>query len=158
MSVIVTKSTEETQKIAFELAKDILNKPHEEGSALVLALDGVLGAGKTTFTQGFADGLSITEVVTSPTFLILKEYNIVQSLKSKVKSNDKTFTKFYHIDCYRLKDENDIEDIGLHEVLKNPENIVLIEWAGNIKKSLPKEYIKIKFYYISENKRKISIM
>ena len=152
MSITVTKSSEETQKLAFELAKDTLSVPNKEKTAVVFALDGILGAGKTTFTQGFSKGLGVEEDITSPTFLILKEYDM-----HKHKLSGGSFKNFYHVDCYRLKDEKDVNDIGLLEVFKNPENIVLVEWAGKIKKTLPKKYTKIKFHYISENKRKISI-
>ncbi len=158
MSITITKNTEETKKFASDLAKDLLNKPNKEKNAVVLALEGVLGAGKTTFTQGFAEGLDMKEDITSPTFVILKEYKIkAKSKKSKVKSHDKSLERFYHIDCYRLKDESDLDSIGFFEILKDPKNIILIEWAGKIKKALPKKYTSIKFYYISENKRKISI-
>jgi len=148
MSVVVTKNEKETKDLARNLANDILSDSEKRSSALVLALEGVLGAGKTTFTQGFAEGLNIKEPVTSPTFLILKEYELEEGY---------VFKRFYHVDCYRLKDENDTKDIGLDEILKNPENLILIEWAQKIKKSLPKDIRNIKFFYISENKRKISI-
>ncbi|MEK7452934.1 MAG: tRNA (adenosine(37)-N6)-threonylcarbamoyltransferase complex ATPase subunit type 1 TsaE [Patescibacteria group bacterium] len=151
MNIIITKNSEETRSIASEMAKNILSVQSQDKLAVVIALEGVLGAGKTTFTQGFAEGLGLKDDVRSPTFVILKEYHMELSDKNL------RFKNFYHIDCYRLKDEKDIKDIGLSEILKNPENIILIEWAGNIKKALPKNCIKIKFYYISENKRKISI-
>jgi len=150
MDIIVTKNEDETRDFARDFARDILKIKKENKNATVLALEGILGAGKTTFAQAFAKGLKIKEKVKSPTFLILKEYDIY--------FENSKFKKFYHIDCYRLENENDILDIGLPEILKNPKNLVLIEWAGNIKKAIPKEAVKIKFYYISENKRKIVII
>jgi len=155
MKIVVTKNEQETKEFAKKMASDILNSEIKKKKATVLALEGVLGAGKTTFAQGFAEGLKMKEIVKSPTFLIMKEYKIGEKNKESRIRNE-NFTKFYHVDCYRLKNEEDIESIGLPEILKNPENLVLIEWAGNIKKALPKDCIKIKFYYISENKRKIS--
>ncbi len=149
MRVVITKNEKETKDFAEKMAEDILSIENKKNKATILALEGVLGAGKTTFTQGFASGLQIKEEVKSPTFLIMKEYDL--SFKNS------NFKKFYHIDCYRLEDGNSLGDIGLLEILKKKENLLLIEWAGNIKKILPKDSIKVKFYYISENKRKISI-
>ncbi len=150
MKIVVTKNEQETKEFAEKMASDFLNTENKRKGAAVLALEGVLGAGKTTFAQGFANGLKINEGVKSPTFLIMKEYDI--DFKTS------NFKKFYHIDCYRLEGEGDLDSIGFSEILKNPENLVLIEWAGNIKKALPKDCKKIKFYYISENKRKISVV
>jgi tRNA threonylcarbamoyladenosine biosynthesis protein TsaE len=157
MKIVVTKTETETKDFAMKTAKDILSLGNKKDQATVLALEGVLGAGKTTFAQGFSEGLEIKEAVKSPTYLIMKEYEIKIKNKESEKKN-KIFSRFYHIDCYRLENEEDIGSIGLPEILKNPENLVLIEWAGKIKKALPKDCIKIRFYYISENKRKISIV
>lgn len=159
MSIIFTKNEKETKEFAEKFAKDILEKPYQGKTAFVLALEGVLGAGKTTFAQGFAKGLGIDENdVTSPTFIILKEYNLhkhtVRCQMSDVKCS---FRNFYHMDCYRLENEKDLEGVGLKEILKNPENLVLIEWPEKIKKALPKKLARVKIYYISENKRKISL-
>lgn len=148
--VFVTKNEEETKKLAEKIASDILNSKEKNKGAFVVALEGVLGAGKTTFAKGFAKGLGVLEKETSsPTFVILQEYDLKKTSK---------FKKFYHVDCYRLKNENDVEDIGLSEVINDPENIVLIEWAGKIKNKIPKDAKKIKLYYISENKRKICML
>jgi len=150
MKIIVTKNEQETKEFAKKMASDILNSEAKKDKATVFALEGVLGAGKTTFTQGFAKGLKIKEDIKSPTFLILKEYNL--------DFKNSKFKKFYHIDCYRLEDEDDLDSIGFSEILKDPENLVLVEWAGKIKKVLPKDCIRVRFYYISENKRKISVV
>jgi len=153
MQITITKNEEETKELAKKLAQDVLNDDVERKEALLITLEGNLGAGKTTFTKGFAEGLGISEDVTSPTFLILKEYILPESQKLKAES----YNKFYHMDCYRLEDETGAKDIGLKEVLKDPKNIILVEWPEKIKKALPKKGIKIKFYYISENKRKLAI-
>ena len=145
MKITITKNEKETEAFAGKLAKDILSKKNDK--ATVVALDGVLGSGKTTFTKGFAKELGIKEEITSPTFIILNEYDI----------DTPAFKKFYHIDCYRLKNEEDLNSIGFFDILEDSENIVLVEWAGKIKKVIPKDAVKIKFYYISENKRKISV-
>jgi len=156
MKIEITKNEGETKELAKEIAGDILSSKKKRKKATVVVLEGVLGAGKTTFTQGFAEGLGIKEDVKSPTFLILKEYKLgFKNQESRIKNE--IFKKFYHIDCYRMEDEKDAKDTGIKEALEDPENIVLIEWGERIKKMLPKRCIKIKFYYISENKRKIAI-
>ena len=151
MNIIVTKSAEETKKVAKLFAKDIIGEFQVGKKATIIALVGNLGAGKTTFTQGFAEGLGIKEKIQSPTFVILKEYEIHQHKISK-----SCFKHFYHIDCYRLKNEKDAKTIDLEEIIKNPENLVLIEWAERVKKILPKkQLLTVKFFHINEETRKI---
>ncbi len=143
---LTTHSSKETQKLGVELAKQILTrKPGIR--ALILALYGDLGAGKTTFIQGLAKGLGIEEKILSPTFVVMKRFEI----------QDKIFKNFYHIDCYRLGDEKDLEILGFKEIIQNPENIVAIEWPERVKKILPKKIISIKFKHLGENKRALII-
>ena|SRR3989344_6386201 len=124
MQKITTKNAAETKKFAKDLAKDFL-----EGG--IIALSGELGAGKTTFAQGFAKGLGVEAKIISPTFLIIRQYPI------PVRGNF-----FYHIDLYRLENI-DLKNSGLEEILSNPSNVVLIEWAEKISNNLPKETKKI---------------
>jgi len=142
-----TKSSEETQKIGEALAMEILLSPTSQKTAVVLALSGNLGGGKTTFLQGFAKGLGIKEKILSPTFVIQKRFQI----------NKNNFKNFYHIDCYRLNNEEDVAELGLKEILKNPENIVAIEWPEKIESILPKTAIKIDFKFIDETTREIKL-
>lgn len=98
------------------------------GHATVVALIGELGTGKTTFVQKFAKAYGIKEVVTSPTFVILKKYgNLV------------------HIDAYRLEHAEELQKLGVQELMKNPKNIIFIEWADRVKEILPPETIWINF-------------
>ncbi|MBI2038473.1 MAG: tRNA (adenosine(37)-N6)-threonylcarbamoyltransferase complex ATPase subunit type 1 TsaE [Candidatus Nealsonbacteria bacterium] len=136
--MLISKSTEETQKIAKLLAKKILKFPPR--GAAVLALVGNLGSGKTCFLQGFARGLGIKEKINSPTFVIMKR-----------------FKNFYHFDCYRISKSKDILDLGFKNILENTKNIVAIEWADKIKKIIPKDARWIKFEILGQNKRKIVI-
>ena len=143
---IVTVSALETQKEGQNLARQILAAgPWQK--ALILALIGELGAGKTTFLQGFSMGLGIEEVVNSPTFVILKRFKI-QGVR---------FKNFYHIDCYRLEDAEEILDLGFREVIANSENIVAIEWPQKISSLLPKDAIKIVFAHDTVNQRSLNI-
>ncbi|MDO8619243.1 MAG: tRNA (adenosine(37)-N6)-threonylcarbamoyltransferase complex ATPase subunit type 1 TsaE [Candidatus Daviesbacteria bacterium] len=137
MKKIITFSTGETQKLAGELAKKFID------SGGVVALIGELGAGKTTFAQGFAKGLGITEKIISPTFVLIREHQIPKSHRI-----------FYHIDLYRLEEQN-IKGTGIEEIFNNKENIVLIEWADRLKE-LPENTTIVKLANLSINSRQIT--
>jgi tRNA threonylcarbamoyladenosine biosynthesis protein TsaE len=142
---IITKSAVETREAGKILAKEILKNRKNKG-AVVLALNGDLGTGKTTFLQGFAKGLGIKEKILSPTFVIMKRFQIL---------NPK-FQKFYHIDCYRIQKPKEIFELGFKKIISNPKNIIAIEWAGRIKKIIP-EAAWIRFKFIDKNKRALVI-
>lgn len=157
MIKIITKTPKETQKVAKMLAKEILSL-EDRKKALVIALNGELGAGKTTFTQGFVAGLGVKEEISSPTFLIMKKIELYKhSLKIKSTSWRIKARYLYHLDCYRLKNEKDLADLGMKEILADPENIVLIEWAERVKKILPKDNIKINFKYKNQKERELEM-
>lgn len=118
-----------------------------EKNAGIIALEGHLGSGKTTFIQGLAEGLGVEENVLSPTFLILKQF----FLKSGKYKN------LYHIDAYRLKNPKEILELGFYDSVQNPENIIVIEWADKIKSILPKNIVWIRFENLGGNGRKIEI-
>ncbi len=150
---IITKGFKQTQKLGEKLAKEILENGLQK-KAVVLGLSGNLGGGKTTFLQGFAEGLGIKEKILSPTYVIMKRFEI----------SGFEFHNFYHIDCYRLKNEKDILELDFKKIISNPENIIAIEWPERIKKVLPQKAIKINFKFIypersrrvDENTREIS--
>ncbi|KKU03547.1 MAG: hypothetical protein UX88_C0009G0005 [Candidatus Woesebacteria bacterium GW2011_GWC2_47_16] len=136
---LVTKSAEETKNFGKEVASNL------EGGE-VFALSGELGSGKTTFVQGFAEGLGIKGRIISPTFILMRKYG----------AGDKDF---YHIDLYRLEGnvENEVINLGLSDIWAKPENIVVIEWAEKIEKIIPKSAKWIKFENLGGEKRKITI-
>ena len=138
---IITKSFEETRQVGFEFAKTL------KGGE-VLTLHGDLGAGKTTFMQGLARGLGITRNILSPTFIIMRSYDIAHA--------GNTGKKLYHVDLYRIESEKDIDAIGLPELMGDTEAIVAIEWPEKIENVLPKKKREIFLEYIDENKRQIS--
>lgn len=144
MKTVITNSADETQELAEELAENVT------GPA-IFALSGELGAGKTTFVQGFAKGLKIKHKIISPTFLIIRKYDINPKITSK------SLKSFYHIDLYRLESERGIEGTGILEILEDNSSIVVIEWPEKLGKLLPKERIDIHFEYIDDEKRKIAI-
>lgn len=152
---IVSHSPKQTHGVAKILGQVILeSRPRE--TALVLALEGDLGGGKTTFVQGLAQGLGIRENLTSPTFVIMKSY-FIPHLRLPLLEKEGGFIVFYHLDCYRLKDENDLKALGIKEILTDSKNIIVIEWAERVWKLLPKDAIKIKFEVIDEKARDIKI-
>ena len=123
-------SPEKTQIFASELAKNV-----ESGT--VIALIGNLGAGKTTFAQGFAKGLGLNNHVISPTFKLVSEYIGDVSL--------------YHIDCYRLDTSFDFLNIGGEEYLNPIDGITLIEWPERINDLWSDDWIYIYFKRIEED-------
>jgi tRNA threonylcarbamoyladenosine biosynthesis protein TsaE len=149
----ISKNPTQTKKIAEILAKKILKKKTKK--AKVLGLVGDLGGGKTTFLQGFAKGLGIKEKILSPTFVILKKFQIPP--KKIVHCSFSVAHWFYHIDCYRIKKPKEILDLGFKEIIQDPKNIVAIEWAERLKEILPKKTIWIRFEFINKNIRKIQI-
>ena len=111
----------ETKKLGKLLAQKL-------PSGSVVALKGDLGAGKTTFVRGLAEGLGITEIVQSPTFNIMKIY-----LKGK--------RPLIHIDAYRLADLD--TDIGLDEYIGYETGITVIEWPEYISQLIPDFSIEV---------------
>lgn len=148
---IVTKSFEETQKVGEEFVKRLC---FDRGSAstngsIVLALYGDLGSGKTTFVQGLAKGLGIQKRIISPTFIIMRTYEIT-SYEFQIKN-------FYHIDLYRTESAKDTEGLGIKELLQDPQNILAIEWSEKLGSLLPQKRWDICFRYMGENQRKIMV-
>lgn len=140
MRKVTTKSSEETKKIAADLMRRIMI--NKKNGAVVIALQGDLGSGKTTFVQGLARAFGIKENILSPTFVLMKIYE-VQLRKPRIFSH--TFKHLIHIDCYRLDSPKDLLHLGFRDILKDKDAIVLIEWADMIKNILPEQTIWINF-------------
>lgn len=153
----ITNNFKETQKLGGLLALELRGGE-------VICLEGDLGAGKTTFTQGLLKGLKVKGPYTSPTFLIMKEYQKQDTKNKKQITNKPQNSKFkkikyqikniYHIDAYRVEAE-DVLNLGWEEIIYDPKNIIIVEWAERIKKILPKDSLKIKFEWLDENQRKV---
>lgn len=118
-----TTSSKQTQEYGKKLAGTLRGGE-------VLAFSGELGAGKTTLIQGIAQGLGITQPITSPTFLLMRVYQL-----PKPKNG---IAQLVHIDCYRIYSEQEIEDIGAVEYFGREDTVVLVEWPERIKKLLPR--------------------
>ena len=134
-------SEEETRKIGYELGE-------KAAKGEIYCLQGDLGVGKTVFTKGFAQGLNITEHITSPTFTIVNEYHSGR-------------IPFYHFDVYRIGDVEEMFEIGYEEYFYG-DGVCLIEWAGLITDILPDDvkWIKIEKDLTSDNEnyRKIEVL
>ncbi len=147
----ITKNFQETQELARKFAKELR-------SGDVVALYGDLGGGKTTFVQGLAEGLGIEKRIISPTFIIVRKYDFKRKMQNaKCKATAQNFKSFYHIDLYRIESERYLEGLGIEEIINDPKNIVVIEWAEKLRNTLPKKRWDIKFEYLDEDKRKITI-
>ncbi len=142
----VTHSPEETQELAASLAEQFVKK--YAGAPLVIALEGDLGAGKTTFTQSFAKALGVAKHLKSPTFVLMKHYAL---------HDVPGYSTLYHLDCYRLQDPKDLEPLGVEHILKQPGNIILIEWAERVKEIMPAQHIQIQIEHSTEQERNITI-
>lgn len=141
---IITNSARQTYLLGQKIGKELLS---DNQKGRVICLYGDLGSGKTTFIQGFAGGLGIKDFVPSPTFIIVRQYDI------PVK-NRRTF---FHIDLYRLENTQEIAGLGLNEIFADSSNFVAVEWAEKLDKLLPKQRIDIRFIILDGNSRKISI-
>ncbi|MFA5086996.1 MAG: tRNA (adenosine(37)-N6)-threonylcarbamoyltransferase complex ATPase subunit type 1 TsaE [Candidatus Paceibacterota bacterium] len=129
------------------LGENLAEKAKPGRIARIFCLRGDLGAGKTTFLQGFGRGLKIKERIQSPTFIIM----------SRTPLKGQAFKDFFHFDCYRLDSPQEIIKLGFEEIISNPENIIAIEWPEKIEKFLPPKTTEIIFKILEENQRKITI-
>ena len=134
--VFEVSSVEETWALAKELAKEL--KPGD-----VVCLEGDLGAGKTTFTQGLAAALGVPGRVTSPTFCIVQEHQSPDVL-------------FVHMDLYRLHGEEDVEAIGWEDYLARGA-IFAIEWPERAGTLIPSSAHRIVFRHLGDEARRITI-
>lgn len=116
-----TKSPEDTQSFAAALSQAM--QPRD----LVL-LVGEMGAGKTTFTQGFGRALGIEEPITSPTFVLLRSYQARLPL--------------HHVDLYRIEQLQEVIDLGVLELLDEG-GVALVEWGDLATPVLPRDYLEI---------------
>ena len=127
---ITTKSELETIEIA-------QNFESEKFPNMIICLNGELGSGKTIFTKGIANALGIDDTITSPTFTIIKEYELGE-------------LPLYHMDVYRLDGET--SGVGIEDYYTKG-GVVVIEWADTIESILPNERLDIRFVVLDENKR-----
>lgn len=144
----ITHSAEETRDLGKRLAQEIV-----PGTLLCLAGD--LGAGKTTFTQGFLEGLGAARPYVSPTFVIMKQYDLPRRQAGLAVPTASGIERIYHADAYRVE-EKDFETLGFAEWREDKKGIVILEWPERVKNLIPPNAINITFTSKSENERIIS--
>ena len=134
---LTTHSLDETQTLGKAIGK-MLN------TGATFALTGDLGSGKTSFVQGLAKGLDVSEkyYITSPTFTLINEYP--------------GRFRLFHVDLYRIEDPLDLEELGLYEIL-NSGNVTAIEWADRLFDDFTSDYIDMKFKILDDESRIINI-
>jgi tRNA threonylcarbamoyladenosine biosynthesis protein TsaE len=131
---IDTSTPEDTRKVAEAVAELLV--PGD-----VVSLTGDLGAGKTTFVQGAARGLGVTERVTSPTFVLVREY--------------RGDVPVYHVDVYRLDRLQEVIDLGFDDLL-DPRSVIFVEWGDAIEPLLPDEHLRVELRTGAGEARRLS--
>lgn len=131
---VISHSAEQTQRLGAKLGS--LLKPGD-----VICLSGDMGAGKTMFTAGIGKGWGTITPVTSPTYNLVHEHR-----------REKDKQHLYHLDCYRLKDANEAETVGLDDILESNSPIVF-EWPERIEKALPKNRLWVEIRVLELNRR-----
>lgn len=139
METLITHSAEETRAAGRSFAATL-----EPGTLVCFAGD--LGAGKTTFIQGVLEGLGAEKPYVSPTFILMKQYEI--------SSGD--IKRVYHADAYRLG-AKEFREIGFEEWIVDSEGVTLLEWPERIAELLPEKYITVNIESVSETERRIQI-
>ena len=134
---MISKSETETYKIAFDLAKSLTMPAH-------ILLYGDLGAGKTVFAKGLAEGFGVIDVdeVSSPTFTLINQY------PGRV--------KIYHIDLYRIE-TGKLDGLGLEEIFDDPNAAVIVEWAERLGSFEAPGARKVFLSYVDDHSRRIDL-
>jgi tRNA threonylcarbamoyladenosine biosynthesis protein TsaE len=145
-TIWVVSSIEELKGVAGELLGLWKQMDVAREAAVVVALSGDLGAGKTTFIQQLAQILGVVESVTSPTFVIMKSYETI----------DSAFESLVHMDAYRIEDDSELAPLNFSEVLTQSKTLVCIEWAERISASLPAHTIKMDLESLPHGKHQLT--
>jgi tRNA threonylcarbamoyladenosine biosynthesis protein TsaE len=136
-------SPEHTRRIAAVLAKSLV--PGD-----VIALDGELGAGKTCFVRGLAEGLGLdAQQVASPTFVLSHEYEPPDASPTGV--------TLVHIDAYRLHGADELDAVGWQELIDRGDAIIALEWPSRVAAALPADRVHVRIEHVGETSRIVSI-
>lgn len=139
--IYTSSSNQETIKIGNQIASTL------HGGDIVL-LYGDLGAGKTTLTKGIAEGLKVTNEITSPTFTLMNIYP----------ASAQEINQLVHIDTYRMEDAQELVNIGVDDYLGATDTVTIIEWPAKIEPLLVgKKLKKLYLEHAGEDKRKITL-
>ena len=138
----ITTSAEETRAFGKKLAGEI-------APGTLLCLQGDLGVGKTTLVQGLLEGFGAERPYVSPTFVIMKQYELVTPSATGIK-------RIYHADAYRVG-AKDFTEIGFTEWCTDPDGLVILEWPERIAEILPEKRMTLTLVSLSENEREIMV-
>lgn len=140
--ITVSRSPEETMNVAAEVVRELRGGE-------VVALEGELGAGKTTFVQGMARALGVTDPVRSPTFVIMRNYRV---------PSHPTIRELVHVDFYRLTTLDQTQELGLTDLIGRPDAVVVTEWLPD-HFSLPPSVrlVPVELSILSATERRIKI-
>ena len=132
-----------------KVVKSIIRKATKlkNKQATVIALRGDLGSGKTTLTQEIAKSLGVKENIISPTFVIMKNYQL----------KNKKFEKLVHIDAYRLEKDVELLKLGWDEIITDPKTIIILEWPEKVPGCIPKNTIFVDLYHKDHQTRTIKL-
>ncbi len=135
----VTYSPQETAQLGVELAKIL-----PQGS--IIGLIGSLGAGKSVFVRGLAKGAGVSEeyFIASPTFTIINEYP--------------GRMPFYHLDLYRINSEEELDEIGIDDILREGAGLVAIEWAEKAMERLPEDFLELRMEILGDDVRHLTLL
>lgn len=142
MALFTTHSAEETREVGKDFARTL-------NPETLICFEGDLGAGKTTLIQGLLEGLGAEKPFVSPTFILMKQYELSVPTASGIRY-------IYHADAYRLG-AKEFREIGFEEWIADGQGITLLEWPKRIAELLPEKYMTVKIESVSETERKIEI-
>lgn len=125
-----------------EAAAFLASLSPQKNGATIVTLSGDLGAGKTTFVKGLAHALGITEHITSPTFVILKIYDL----------HGQEFDRLIHMDAYRLKGQQHLKVLGWDALVADPKNLIFVEWPEKIGDAIPVDAKRVSLRYSEEGR------
>jgi len=141
----LVKTLEELDAEAVRFVGGLVPK---EGGATLVTLSGDLGAGKTAFTKAVAHILGVEEMVTSPTFVLEKIYQLGCETPK--------FERLIHIDAYRLEDGKELVHLGFGELMQDAGNLILLEWPEKVTDALPTPDVRISFDANTDGSRTLS--
>jgi tRNA threonylcarbamoyladenosine biosynthesis protein TsaE len=132
---VTTRSAEETRALGATLGSLL------QGGDVIL-LSGHLGAGKTTLTQGIAEGMGVRAYTKSPSFVLVNEYR-----QGRI--------PLYHMDFYRIEDPNEAWDLGIEDYLRGP-GVLVAEWAERALSAFPPDCLRVSLAWVSEGERTLA--
>lgn len=134
-------------ELSDEAAAFVRSLTPRKDAATLITLSGELGAGKTAFTKAVAQTLGIEEIVTSPTFVLEKIYEL---------PDDQPFKRLVHIDAYRLDSGKELAELGFDEIMQDPGALVFLEWPERVQECLPDATACITLETLADDARKIT--